>query len=636
MPPDLFVKKYSLTASLTFLAGLVSCMTGLLFAMVSRLSRSSGSDVILVVCLFLGAGILLILTGINVAGLHKRFSRSYSLIAGILLSVCGLLVFMISFPDNWLYPRVSYVIVAYSFGIFLLLINMFVNYFLQDAGVTHEETGAGSQDQNDHVATDTDPAHYNDCSVLATFAGILMTNISTAGSYEPSFHTDTGDNDDRFIVTSSTFDNNEGLCTMESKEDNNITDTRTDNMKEGSTPVCDTETDSHNEPTALETTQFPEIVDVPETEFVEEEVIDTVGEDQLSMSSDEKEEEAERPAPVVPYSKFRSMKKTNIKATDTMREAARKILMFHFGEMVEHERGTKVGRDIEELHDMRVAAMRMRSAVEVLEDHLDMDEMSSHYKNIKSIRKTLGSVRDLDVFLEKIDHYLADQSSEDSPELDPLTDSILIERAKNRGNMLVYLDDPKYNKFKKNFASYLGHKKSWKMRKIKKNGDPVPCRVMDVLPVLLYTQFATVRAYDVVVSDDAVVDPSLDRYHQLRIDVKILRYTLEFFKEVLGSESKSLIKDLKGLQDNLGDMHDTVVALELLENFEKYGKWGDKDGSGSASEGSRDYPGVDAYIEFRKQELQDLLDAFPEAWSKVIDPEFSVTFSKAISGIYTS
>ncbi|WP_340820738.1 CHAD domain-containing protein [Methanolobus sp. WCC4] len=339
---------------------------------------------------------------------------------------------------------------------------------------------------------------------------------------------------------------------------------------------------------------------------------------------------------LVPFSEFRSMKRTDIKAADTMREAARKILMFHFGVMIEHERGTRVGKDIEELHDMRVAAMRMRSIIEVLEDYLDMKKMYPHYRNIKRTRKVLGSVRDLDVFLEVIDHYLEDKPPEAREGMDPLTDSILIERAKQRGNMLIYLDDVKYNKFKEEFAGYLLQRKFWKMKTSKKNDEPVPCRVVDVLPVLIYTQLATVRSYADLLEKETM-DPYLEKYHQLRIDVKILRYTLEFFKEVLGDESKDVIKDLKALQDNLGDMHDTVVALELLENFEKYGRWGAADKKQiAASNGLRDYPGVDAYIEYRKQELQNLVDGFPEVWARVIEPDLSVRLSQAIAGIYNS
>lgn len=623
MSSNTFARKYSFVASIAFLVGLVFCMTGLLFAMVSRLSRSSGSEVILTVCFLLGAGILLILAGINVAGIRQRISRSYSFIAGLLLSVTGLLVFTFSFPDNWLYPRVSYVIVFYSLGIFLLLVNIFVNYFMQafsDSG----EQGNVMHEQTTVVEEGSD--RYNDRSMLATFAGIMVTNIMS-GSYDISIITDTSDTDTIYDLKDSSPENEEdGEGIMNKAEENTIAFVSMDEVTK--TNTCH-EDDSSIEPTALETTQFPEIVEVPGSEYTPDEV-------HVTYTPEVPLKEVMEQAPVVPFSEFRSMNRTDIKPADTMREAARKILMFHFGVMIKHERGTKVGRDIEELHDMRVAAMRMRSIIEVLEEDLDMKKMYPHYKMIKRTRKVLGSVRDLDVFLEVIDQYLEDKTPEARTGMDPLTDSILIERAKKRGNMLVYLDDVEYNKFKDNFAAYLLKKKFWKMKSVKKNGEPVPCRVADVLPVLLYTQFATVRSYAEIVANEAI-DPYLEKYHQLRIDVKILRYTLEFFKEVLGPESKGLIKDLKALQDNLGDMHDTVVALGLLENFEKYGRWGEADKKQPvSSNGVRSYPGVDTYMEYRKQELQNLVDEFPDVWLRVIEPDFSLRLSQAIAGIYNS
>ncbi|WP_342304444.1 CHAD domain-containing protein [Methanolobus sp. ZRKC5] len=638
MSSNMLVKKYSLVASLGFLFGLVFCMTGLLFAMVSRLSRNSSPEVILTVCFLLGAGILFILAGIILAGMRQRFSRSYSFITGILLSVTGLLIFTFSFPESWTYPKVSYVIMFYSVGIFLLLINIFVNYFLQ--AFTGTETQATvAQKQKPDISNEY--SQFNDRSVLATFAGIMVTNI-TSGSYEPSFLTDTNGRYDHFIVNDKVSEEKQPEPQiMGQTEETMIPEKNTIHNPSINAEMKENvhfEDDSFNEPTAMETTQFPEIVDVLETED------NGLPED----GSDENVEPTFAPVtetrglsttvvPVIPFSEFRSLEKTNIKATDTMREAAHKILMFHFGVMIEHERGTKVGKDIEELHDMRVAAMRMRSAVEVLENYLEMKKMFSHYKNVKTTRRVLGSVRDLDVFLEKIEHYLEDKPPESRAEMDPLVDSILIEKAKQRGSMLVYLDDVKYNKFKKNFAAYLLNKKFWKMKSVKKNREPVPGRVMDVLPVLLYTQFAAVRAYEELVSDETMIDPDIEKYHQLRIDVKILRYTLEFFREALGSESRDLIKDLKALQDNLGDMHDTVVALELLGNFEKYGRWGETDKKKvPVSNGLGDYPGVDAYMEYKKQDLQNLMNSFPEVWSRVIDPDFSIRFSQAVAGIYNS
>ncbi|WP_129582617.1 CHAD domain-containing protein [Methanolobus psychrotolerans] len=642
MSSNKFVKKYSFTASLGFLAGLVFCMTGLLFAMVSRLSRSSGSEIILVVCFLMGAGILLILAGISIAGIRQQLLRSYSFITGMLLSSTGLLIFILSFPDKWFYPKVSYVIIFYSAGIFLLLINIFVNYFLQASEVPEGTGIMASKQQSANLKNE--PEQHNDCSVLTTFAGILITNITSgamSGSYESSFLTNTSCNDDNFIITNTVSEElDPEPFKMEITEENTVLDTVVTDDTIESNPVIG----GSNESTVLETRQFPEIIDILEAEEIGIPEDEEGSDEDMVSKADVPQQGAEIPdsaianiIAAIPFSEFISMKKTDIKADDTMREAARKILMFQFGAMIEHERGTKVGKDIEELHDMRVAAMRMRSAVEVLEGYIDMKAMSPYFKDMRSTRKVLGSVRDLDVFLEKINTYLADQPPEKVQEMDPLEDSLLIERAKNRGNMLVYLDDVRYNKFKNNFADYLLHKKSWKMKSVKKNGEPVASRVIDVLPVLLYTQFAVVRSYDEVVSSDTAIDPSLEKYHLLRIDVKILRYTLEFFNEVLGPQSKGLVKDLKALQDNLGDMHDTVVALKLLDNFEKYGRWGETNEKKlPASSGFHDYPGVDAYIEFRKKELQKLLESFPDVWSKVLDSDFSVRFSQAISGIYTS
>ena len=50
---------------------------------------------------------------------------------------------------------------------------------------------------------------------------------------------------------------------------------------------------------------------------------------------------------------------------DPMSEAGRKTLRFHYQRMVHNEPGTRLGEDIEFLHDMRVATRRMRAAFRV-------------------------------------------------------------------------------------------------------------------------------------------------------------------------------------------------------------------------------------------------------------------------------
>ncbi len=54
--------------------------------------------------------------------------------------------------------------------------------------------------------------------------------------------------------------------------------------------------------------------------------------------------------------------------------------------------------------------------------------------------------------------------------------------------------------------------------------------------------------------------------HQLRIAAKRLRYTLELFKDYLPEQASDAIKDLKGVQDALGLLHDCDVLIVILRS----------------------------------------------------------------------
>ena len=65
-----------------------------------------------------------------------------------------------------------------------------------------------------------------------------------------------------------------------------------------------------------------------------------------------------------------------MKIAEKVSEAGRKVLYLHFLRMLKHEPGTRAGEDIEELHDMRVATRRMRSAFQLFGFHFDDETLS--------------------------------------------------------------------------------------------------------------------------------------------------------------------------------------------------------------------------------------------------------------------
>src|SRR5512139_2183845 len=114
------------------------------------------------------------------------------------------------------------------------------------------------------------------------------------------------------------------------------------------------------------------------------------------------------------------LKSPGVQPDDSLAEAGRKVLRYHFVQMLRHEAGTRDGEDIEDLHDMRVATRRMRAAFEVFEDAFTPKSLRTYLKGLRTAGRTLGRVRDMDVFMEKAHHYLESLPSDRRQGLDPL------------------------------------------------------------------------------------------------------------------------------------------------------------------------------------------------------------------------
>jgi CHAD domain-containing protein len=326
------------------------------------------------------------------------------------------------------------------------------------------------------------------------------------------------------------------------------------------------------------------------------------------------ESPVESPQPALPD-------KPGIETDDSMAEAARKTLIFHFQRMIAHEPGTRLGENIEELHDMRVATRRMRAALRVFGDYLDSEAMKPFAKALRRTGRTLGAVRDLDVFREKARRYLDTLPVERQAELEPLLAVWQVEHDQAREQMLAYLDSNRYAHFKQQFGEFLQTPGAGALPMITPDGQPLPSRVRYLLPSVLYRSLAVPQAFDQAMSEPGV---PLVRFHQLRIAFKGLRYTLEFFQEVLGPKSKPLINQMKRLQDHLGDLQDAVMTCNVLSGFLTWGTWGPSAGeTPSAPAEMIVAPGVAAYLAYKQTEIQQLVHTFPPVWEPIRNSEFS-------------
>ena len=325
------------------------------------------------------------------------------------------------------------------------------------------------------------------------------------------------------------------------------------------------------------------------------------------------------PLPPVIATLPKKIKKPGILRDDPMSEAGRKTLLFHFVRMLANEGGTRNGSDIEKLHDMRVATRRMRSAMRVFRPYYQKKAIRPFVKGLRQTGRALGSVRDLDVFMENAAAYLQTLPPEDQTSLDPLLSSWEVQREAARAKMITHLDSKNYDRFVSGFGDFLTTEGAGAI--LHDPSKPTADRVFQIIPVLIYHHLEVVLAYENVLQG-----ASLETHHALRIDMKRFRYILEFFQEVLGDEVKPVIADAVAVQDHLGALNDADVACQIL--IEYLDDWREKDQRERIN-----IQGVTQYLIAQQTTLRALVDTFPERWEHFTRREMRRELSFAVGNL---
>lgn len=247
---------------------------------------------------------------------------------------------------------------------------------------------------------------------------------------------------------------------------------------------------------------------------------------------------------------------------DTLAEAGRKVLLGDFVKMLSHEAGSRTGADVEDVHDMRVATRRMRSALRLLKSNYRISIAGPFRRRLGKIARALGNIRDLDVLLDDLKHYQLTLDADQQAALQDAIDALDKRRARARKTFIKRVDGRAYAEFVEAFGGFVTTPdmgaKSVDSKKV------VPYQVRHVVPVILHTHLAAVRAYDTVL--ERADFPTL---HALRIEFKRLRYAVSFFADMLGASIQDFIEELKAIQDHLGRLNDINTALSLLDDLPK-------------------------------------------------------------------
>ena len=314
----------------------------------------------------------------------------------------------------------------------------------------------------------------------------------------------------------------------------------------------------------------------------------------ILLSMDPKPALAPAPAPA-PAAPATDLGPVTIDGSLSAGEVAYAALRRPFASYLEHEAGTLAGVDPEDLHDMRVAARRLRAILALYAPVLP-PRAASLRRRLGRIGRALGEVRDLDVQIERLATVLPRSDGENAA-LGLLRSLLEVRRERARRRLRTVLTSPSHDRLRESLRSFLRAGPPSRRAAARRPA-------LQVAPELVGPLLRKLRKAGDRLSPDS---PPAD-WHRVRIAGKRVRYALEVHVPILGPPATEMIAALTDLQDLLGEHQDAVISVEQLH--------------GLGVRGRRRLPAPSAFAlgslaERQVQRAEALRGAFPRAWKKI-------------------
>ena len=253
--------------------------------------------------------------------------------------------------------------------------------------------------------------------------------------------------------------------------------------------------------------------------------------------------------------------KLNVNLDPDMRaDIAAKYIYSHLLKAIkDNEQGTIADTDSEFLHDYRVAVRRTRAGLNQLKNLLPEGINATYADFFSWLGQITSPTRDLDVYLLNFTAYKNSLPESLRDDLDPLYDFLLAKQQKAHKELAGKLRTAKYRSTMSEWEQYLKAQ--------------APIKPVEPNAKLTIKQLADRRLWKnykrVLQEGDAIDEESpAEALHDLRKSCKKLRYLLEFFQSLYPEQQiKHFIKNLKGLQEVLGNFQDYAVQEHALKQF---------------------------------------------------------------------
>lgn len=263
-------------------------------------------------------------------------------------------------------------------------------------------------------------------------------------------------------------------------------------------------------------------------------------------------------------------------------------------------------KDIEPIHQMRVASRRLRTGFEYFGNCLPEKKSQEWVEDIRRITRALGQARDLDIQIKTLsDLYDETLDEKYKPGYRRLLLRLKQRRVKAQKKVTNTLDEYQ--------GKDILNKMRGRLEKLSSGAEELYLYI----PSLYQRAFSAIKSdLDAFLSYEKFIhEPdNSEKLHAMRIAGKHLRYSLEIFAPIYKEALFPHIQIMKDIQDELGAMHDDDVWVNWLPKFIQQEEERVVDYFGNKGPLKRLLPGFNYLIEDRKKSRDLAYQSFLSIW----------------------
>ncbi len=241
-------------------------------------------------------------------------------------------------------------------------------------------------------------------------------------------------------------------------------------------------------------------------------------------------------------------------------EAGRAVLRFYFDQLLRSEADSLNHDSPAALHDLRVAARRLRAALRDFRPAFDRARVRQLEKDTAWLGTLVGRIRDLDVFLDWLGCYAAEAPESQRPAVRRVIREREAMRARQRAAFLAGLQSPRYAAFCAGFRQLLDESGDGRDGGVPKKAGALQKKARARIARGFRRVCRRARGAN---------DRHPLRLHRLRLETKRLRYTAQFFRSLDPDRLKQWVDRAGKVQDALGDFHDAQMQIQFLKEMRR-------------------------------------------------------------------